>query len=172
MEPRFIIAQIVGFVAMAIGIVSFQFNSRKKILVIQVVMAMVWVLHFLILGVKTGMVLNIFGGLRFFVYSFKNEKWKKAWFVPVIFSLIFIACGILTYESWISLLPMTAMVIASFAMWMDNTKYLRYLNLPSSFLWLVYDFCSRSVAGSCNEAFCIISIIVAMFRFDRKKTDQ
>ena len=50
MENFFNPSQCVGFAAMILGIISYQFNDRKKLLIIQAVMGLLWTVSFYLLG--------------------------------------------------------------------------------------------------------------------------
>lgn len=168
-----ILIQCVGFAAMGMGIASYQFDKRKTLLLMQAFMGLTWSVHFLLLGEMTGAAMNIIGMVRAFIYSNRDKKWASFKVIPFIFSALFIISSIVTYDGWKSLLPMVAMVMASFVLWSENTGILRKLNIPCSLLWLVYDGMSSSWAGVANEVFVLGSIAVAMIRFDRKnKTEE
>ncbi|MCQ2463480.1 MAG: YgjV family protein [Clostridia bacterium] len=160
--------QCIGFAAMGMGIVSYQFNKRKTLLIIQAFMGLTWAVHFLLLKEMTGAAMNLIGMVRAFVYSNRDKKWACSKVIPFVFSASFITASVLTYDGWKSLLPMVAMVMASFVFWSENTGTLRRLNIPCSMLWLVYDAMSSSWAGVANEVFVLVSIAVAMVRFDRR----
>ena len=131
--------------------------------------SLVWTLHFGLLGAYSGMAMNLIGAARGFVYSKKGSapRWSYA-FGPYVFSVVSAGCCIATWESWLSLLPTVAMVVTSFGLWADNPKTVRRLNLPGSWLWLAYNLASLSWAGAITECFNTASIVIAMWRFDRK----
>ena len=165
----FYIAQAVGFVGMTLAFISFQQNKRERIAFLQMLSSLVWTLHFGLLGAYSGMAMNLIGAARGFVYSKKGSapRWSYA-FWPYVFSAVSAGCCIATWESWLSLLPTVAMVVTSFGLWADNPKTVRRLNLPGSWLWLAYNLASLSWAGAITECFNTASIVIAMWRFDRK----
>ena len=165
----FYIAQAVGFVGMTLAFSSFQQNKRERIAFLQMLSSLVWTLHFGLLGAYSGMAMNLIGAARGFVYSKKGSapRWSYA-FWPYVFSVVSAGCCIATWESWLSLLPTVAMVVTSFGLWADNPKTVRRLNLPGSWLWLAYNLASLSWAGAITECFNTASIVIAMWRFDRK----
>lgn len=167
-------SQCVGFVAMILGIISFQFNDRKKLLIMQALMGLLWTVSFFLLGKNgyTGAAMNLIGTARSFIYANKDKKWASHPIIPYIFSALFIVSGIWTYAKWTSILPIIAMVLLSFVFWSDNTGKVRKLNLPCNVLWLTYDALCLSWTGVITELFMMTSIIVAMVRFDRKKKEE
>ena len=169
-EHSFFIAQIIGFCAMAMAIISYQQRKRKHILTFQLICAALWALHFLTLGNMTACVVNGLSAVRCVVYFCKEkQKWAQHIVWPCLFFVASIAAGVLTWESAWSLLPMCGMMISTVGLWQNNPKVLRLQSLPVSVVWLVYDTVFQSYAGVCNEIFLIISVCLALYRLDYKK---
>lgn len=166
------IAQAVGFCGMLFAFLSFQQNKRERIALLQMVASMVWTLHFGLLTAWSGMAMNAIGIARGFVFSKKGTPWASKAYWPYLFSALSVACCLLTWESWTSILPTVAMVVSSFGLWADRPKTVRRLNLPGSWLWLIYNLINRSWAGFATECFNTASILIAMVRFDRKKAEK
>ena len=169
-QHSFIIAQIIGFCAMATAITSFQLRKRKSILIFQLICTALWTLHFLVLGNLTGCVLNGVQTVRCVVYYFKEtQKWAQNKLWLYLFLAAGVVVGVLTWENAWSLLPIVGMLISTVSLWMNNPKHIRLLNLPVSAVWLVYDIVCKSYAGVCNEIFLLVSVTMALFRLDYKK---
>ncbi len=164
------IAQAVGFVGMTLAFISFQQNKRERITFLQMLASVVWTVHFGMLGAWSGMAMNAIGIARGFVFSKKSAPWASKAFWPYAFSAVSVVCCLVTWENWTSLLPTVAMVVSTFGLWADKPKTVRRLNLPGSWLWLAYNFINRSWAGLATECFNTASILIAMFRYDRKKS--
>lgn len=158
--------QLIGFLAMAFGIGSFQAKKRVHIILIQSIASCLWVVQFALLGTFTGAALNLIAIFRGITYMFKGKykPFSGIW-MPIIFSSLFIAVGILTWEGPISLLPTFAMTVSSFALFITKEKAIRLLSLAVSPPWLVYDVLAGTIAGTLAEVFSLISIIIALIRF-------
>lgn len=165
---RNIIAQAIGFMAMASAIISFQQKERKRILIWQLICSALWSLHFFALANLTGAVINTIQTVRCVMFFFKeNHKWAQSRALPGVFLCLSVAAGILTWESVWDILPIIGMMISTIALWMTNPKHIRRLTIPVSVVWGIYDISAHSIAGICNEIFVIISILIAMYRYDR-----
>ena len=70
MEPIKIIAQIVGIVAMAFNILSYQGKKQKTIVTLQLFGSMLFSVNYLLLGATVGGILNIIGTVRAVVFFF------------------------------------------------------------------------------------------------------
>ncbi|MCH5197475.1 MAG: YgjV family protein [Oscillospiraceae bacterium] len=167
----FVLAQIFGFIAMGLAILTYQFNKQKTVNIMLMIVAAVWCVHYAFLGLITPIAMNFVNVVRAFVYSRREKKWASGNCIPIIFIAVSIILVIFTWESYWSLLPCVASVFASLANWQTDTKKLRALTVPVCVCWLIYNAVNGSIAGAANETFTLISIAVAFFRYDRKKND-
>jgi hypothetical protein len=168
-----IIAQVIGGVALLMAIISFQNNTKKGILIFQLLAGCLFAVHFLFLGAYTGAALNVVSVIRNIVYYQKQKHtWArhKGWLF--LFMAVSIAAGILTWEDIFSLFPILGMVLGSLGFWLDNPTYVRRVTFPVSPLWITYNIVKGSYAGIITEIFVMSSIIVGMIRFDRQKKEN
>ena len=178
MPHQALIAQILGIGGMTMNILSFLQKSQRKIIVIQFFGAALFFLNYLLLGSATGAMLNVAAVLRAIVYSNK-EKFhaeRKFWFYG--FSAAFVLIYTLTFAAFgkaptpanfaIEVLPVVSMVIATYAFSLKNAAQVRKLGLVYCPMWLVYNCFVLSIGGILCEIFSICSILVGMYRHDRK----
>ncbi|MCL2513764.1 MAG: YgjV family protein [Oscillospiraceae bacterium] len=162
-----IIAQAIGFIGTAFLVISYQQKKRRGIIVFQIFCSAFFALHFYLLGAYTGCAMNVLGGLRSTVYSYSEEKkWAKHNFWPVLFFIVFLAAGILTWKNIWSLLPTFAMCLSTISLWLRDPKKIRFLTSPTLPCWLVYNLMNKSIAGFITEIFTIISMATAIIRYD------
>ena len=166
-----IFVQLLGFGAMALGICSYQAKTRRGILLMQLSAAALWTSQFFFLGKYTGTALNLVLIVRNLVYMQKDKHaWVRSKYVPIITAAAFILCGIFTWEGFMSVFPTAAMVLSSISLYITEERKIRIISLFVSPLWLIYDAWSFSIGGTVSEIFTIISILIAMWRFRKKKT--
>ncbi len=158
------VAQIFGFVAMAIAISMYQFKKHRTILVLMSLCSFVWCLHFITLGLFTPVAMNFINVGRGIVYSFRDKKWAQNNIIPAVFIVLCAGSVILTWESVWSILPFIASIFATIANWQKNTRLLKYLSIPVCVCWFVYNIVNGSIAGTLNETFALASIIVYLVR--------
>ncbi|GHU75622.1 hypothetical protein AGMMS49992_19980 [Clostridia bacterium] len=162
---RLIIAQAVGFVGMALVFIAFQQNDRKKILLVQSVAAVTFVIHFMMLGGYTGAMMNAVEIARNLIFR-KNLSPKGKTISRWTFIALFAALGLMTWQNVFSLMPILAMGLSTYVFGMDKEKMIRRLSLPVSLLWLTYNVVTRSIPTVATEVFNITSVVIAMWRFD------
>lgn len=163
------IAQFIGFIAMALMILSFQKKTRREILMMQLVSEIFWVVHYGMIGAYTGMALNILGVVRCYVYAEReNKKGVNKSYVPFIFFFGSILMSLASWEGPRSLLPMAAVCITSFVLWFEKAHIVRVLSYPGCTCWLIFNLLSGSWAGVITEVFNLSSITVGIVRHDLK----
>ncbi len=166
------LGQIIGFVAMAIIVVSYQQKSHKNILTLQMISGLLFTVHYLMLGAYTGAVMNLLGAFRSLVYSNRRKKWASSVLWPTGFSVAFLISGILTWENIFSVFPLIAMLMSSIVLWIEQPKINRMLSLPTSGCWLIYNIKTLSYPGIITEIFVLSSIIIGILRLDIKRKNK
>ena len=159
---------------MVLAFISFQQNKSRGILLFQILANTAFVFHFIFLGAPEGAAMNLISLTRNFVFYQKDRHIKSAdnQFWLYMFTAVTIAAGIITWKSWLSLLPTIGMVLSGFALYSKNPRTNRLVFFPSSPLWLIYDILSHSIAGTITEIFSLISLIIAIVRFDILKKGE
>ena len=171
-DTKFIISQLIGFVAAALLLLSFQQRTHRRIVVMQACSGFLFAVQYFLLGAYEGMIGNVVGFTRSIAYSFRGRsKAVDHIACPVVFAILAGLGGIATYTSPASLLPMAAMMISSFVIWSPKTQQLRALTMPNSAMWLVYNVICSSYSGIVTEVLNLISIVIGLIRF-RKKGDS
>lgn len=160
-----VIAQIIGFFGLASHVASFQQKTRGRVLLFLMVGCCFWFIHFSLLGFYTAAVVNLILAIRSFVfYRFKNRD------NPLIlygFMMAFIIATILTWQGLISLLPLIACLLSTYAGWQMSAQRIRWFTLPVPLFWLVHNIFAGSIAAVIADTSVFISIIVGLWRHRR-----
>ena len=104
------VAQIIGFGVAAMNCISFQQNKRKRIIGCQIFAAVLFIIHYILLGAYTGAALNLIGLLRSVVFINNDKKWAKSPVWLVVFVIISAIGSVVTWVDWYSFLPAAAMI--------------------------------------------------------------
>lgn len=167
-----IVYQVIGFAGTGFMVVSYQQRKRENILRCHMCAGAAFALHYFLIGAYSGAISNLLSIGRSFVYSNRDKKWANSLIWPAFFEVLFFVSGALTWEGPISLLTMTAMALTSISLWIKDTRKVRLLTFPSSPMWLAYNIYNRSFACTLTEAFILISMIVAIVRYDILKIPE
>ena len=188
-----IFIQTLGFVAIAFNLIAVQFNTHAKIVAMKTVGSFLFGVQYFLLHAYTGVVMEVIGWIRNFIFMYVVKKNKPTRFWIVFFSCVTFGLGVttilLTWEKslesvkWltddfttatiltlgISVLSIIAKILSTVAYGINSAHKIRMLNLPSCSCWLVYNFIAYSLAGILNEIMCLISINIAEIRFRTPK---
>jgi len=162
-----LVAQGVGMFGLVFAIFSFQNNRRSLILLFLGMAQMFFIFHFALLGVWTAAAMNIVGSTRTFFFIFRGrKKWTDSNAIMFIFICLFLIAGVLSWQNWLSVLPIAAMIIETVGLWQKNTRRIRFIVFVPHPVWLVYNFIHGSYPGVLTEVFILVSLITGIIRFD------
>lgn len=166
-----IFVQAIGCVGMALIIFSFQCKNNKSFYICQLAGALVFSLHYFLLGAISAAVLNLIAVVRGLVLA-AGEKGRKPIYL-ILLTLAFVVATALSWQGPISLLPLVGQLTGMYAMWSHNGKVIRIAQFTIvSPPWLIYNILSGSIPGIICESFNIISTIVSICRFGLNGLDK
>ena len=167
-----IVIQAIGFLGLAVSVLSFQPKSYQAVIWLRVISEIIFAVQYFLLGAYTGMATNILSAVTNSVYRELVKRNKSTKICRVVFAFLFVITGILTWQGVISLLVILAKVLSSVANGLGKAKTIRYMNLGIMMLWNVHDIIVFSIAGVLSNMATIVSILIAIFRNDRKNGKQ
>lgn len=172
--PQIIIGQILGIVAPIVTFISYQVNSKNKLLILQTVATATICLSYLLLGGDSGFALNIVCTIRNLTFFFLDPKSKANRIAAVVLALAMGAMGLLSWEGPISLIMMGALMANTIFMSFGDPQLLRKSVIGTSSLILTYNLLMAhpTIGGIMNESIAIVASIVGIAVFARKKRKQ
>ncbi len=178
MDPIEIIAQLIGIVALIFNVISYQQKDAKKVFLLQMIGGALFCINYFMIKAIIGAVLNIVAVIRAVVY-YNGEKIKSnSWVYFSLFSFAYILSYLLTftvfkveftlYNALIELLPVIAMISLNIGFKIGSSKAIRKMGFIASPCWLSYNILNFAIGGIICEAISLVSIIIGVFRHDRK----
>ncbi len=166
-----IIGQIFGILAMVFSILTWQMGSHKKMMVMQIICASAFVVHYLLIGAYTGAVVNGVAVVRNVIFYHRDKKCFSGNIWVVLFALFMAVGGTLSgyREGWISLFMIVGMVVNTLSLSCTEPQKARKIILIASPLMLVYNILTLSIGGIINETLSEISTVIALVRTAKKK---
>lgn len=161
-----IIIQVIGFLGMGANVLSFQFKKHKHILLFRTINEGLFILQYFLLGAFSGAFLNFVGLFRNVIFSNRVEKGKSNKLYIIIFSVLFTAFGILTFDGFKSVMLILAKVLSTVAYGNKNTTVIRTVSFLTHVSYLFYNIAVFSLAGALSDGFLLVSLIIAIARFD------
>ncbi len=173
-----IIAQTVGIIAMIFNILSYQGKKQKTVIALQLIGATLFSVNYLLLGAAVGGILNILATIRAVIFLFKDKLRADgiSWFIAFIASYVLVYILNFTvfgkeptaFNLIIEILPVIGMLAINIGFRLKNSADIRKFGLISSPAWLIYNIAAGSWGAILCEVFTLISILVGMFRHDKK----
>lgn len=96
MELSVIAGQIIGFVAVVLGFVSFQMRTQKQLLVVQTATTIAFCIHYYLIGATSGLMLNLLGIARNLAYYHKDRPLFSGRKCPVFLAVVMGVVGLLS----------------------------------------------------------------------------
>ncbi len=169
------LAQVVGLLAVALFLLSYQQKKRKNIIIMNALSRILYIVQYIMLGAFSGAVLDVLGTVSSVVAEKKHTPFIKRHtkLIVILLNISIIIGGLLLYENIFSLLPIFGVLFHTGAFWLDKEKTVRRLSLIGSPFWLVYNLASGAYGSAIGDMLSIVSIVIAIIRYDViKKTEK
>ena len=169
-----IIATIVGGIAAAIYVASYQCKKRNWILFLGALSRVLFILQYVLLGAFSGAVLDLIAILAALIAGKKGHPTVKKLLVPIIVLIhaAILVASILLYQSWYDIFVLLAATFCVGALWFSRERTIRAVSLCSSPCWLVYNLSSKAYFSAVSDTFAILSLLVAIWRYDIRKKEK
>ena len=148
----FLVSQFIGFEALILLLISYRKKEIDKILMVQSISSLLYVVHYLLLGAYSGFLVCSLDFIRDYMY-YKTDKDK---IIFLYLSLFYIAIGILNYSKIIDLLPMIASEVDGYIL-LKHQKVILVGSIFCSIIWIFYDLSYKSYIGIITSLIIIIS---------------
>lgn len=170
-----ILAQIIGFIAVIIFLLSYQQKKRANIILFNVTSRVLYIIQYLLLGAFSGAILDVLGALSSIIAGKKHTEFIKKHKTAVIVSVntVIVAAGVtiaVINKSWLDLFSLTGVLFHTCAFWLDDEKIIRRVSLLGSPFWFIYNFCSNAYGSSVGDLLTVGSILIAMYRHRDSKS--
>lgn len=168
MDIPYIIGQIIGVLAMATFLISYQCAESEKMLKLQCLAVLEMCVHYLLIGATSGLVLNVVCLLRNLCYSNRDKKFFSWKGLPICFAVAIGGIGLLSWEDYYSIFIVAGLVINTLCLAITDTQKVRYSILVSCPLIFIYDVFVFSIGGMANEALSFLSALIGIVRLRKK----
>ena len=172
-----IAAQIIGFVAVGLYLLSFQLKKRTHIVWVTFASNTFYVLQYLLLGAFSGAIMDVLSTIASFLAAKKHSPRFKthARFIAALSMAFIVIVGLgiaIVRRSLIELIPVAGALFSTISLWCDDEQTLRKFGLCSAPFWLVYNFISKAYGPTLGSLLAMISIIVSLIRYRKNKKIQ
>ncbi len=168
---QFILAQILGLLALSITVITIQFRSKKKILLFMCLSNAIIIIQYALLDATTGAVIGVVNTMRCVVFFLCESKNKNpSFFLLLFFESLTITAGLLTWNNIWDLLPIISTLIFTYGLWQNNIRILKISSAIMCIGWITYEIIIKAYV-SAIKSFCeFIASIIAIYKL--KQTDK
>lgn len=160
--------QIFGFAATAATVLSYQSNTRKRMMITQSIATVFTCISYLLLGADSGFVLNIVCLVRNVSFAVLKPGSVGMKVLTPILTLSMLVFGLFSWQGPISLLIMLGLAINTVFLSLGKPQVLRYSILLTCTMILIYNIAVFSMGGILNEGFAIVSSVIGILRYRKK----
>lgn len=167
----YILAQIIGILAVATYLLSYQLKRRKHIVLVNAISSILYVLQYIMLGAFEGAAIDILSAISTLTAHKKDKSFiaKHVKAIVVFMNLSILAAGLCLYKNIFSLFPIAGAILQTSAFWITDEKRIRQVSLLGTPFWFIYNLVSRAYGSTLGTALSMVSLLVAMYRYDIKK---
>lgn len=164
----YITAQIVGIIAVATFLISYQLKKRSHIIAVNATSSVLYVLQYILLGAFEGAAIDVLSTVATVTAHRKHTKFisKYQTAIIIILNLAFVVAGLRLYKNVFSLFPIIGAMLQTSAFWISNETKIRCVSFLGAPFWLVYNFVSQAYGATIGSALSIVSIGLAIYRYD------
>lgn len=157
--------QIFGWTAAVLTFLSYQCKEHKKLIIVQILSSLSICISYLLLGAWAGMVLNVVCILRNLIIYHKKVKVFSYSFWPYVLTLTMGIMGIFSWQGYMSLLIVVALMVNTMFLYFPNVQNLRKSIVITSTMVLIYNAYYAVWGGVANELIAISSAIIGIYRY-------
>lgn len=162
------VGQILSIVAVFMGFLSFQMKTPRGVLILQLITALIFSAHYLLIDAISAAGLNLMSSIQCICYYFRDKREKKGFAITILFSVLIIVSSILTWDGWYTLFIMAGLLVLNIG-FAFSAQTIRKMNLIKSPLCLCYNLCVLSIGGIVYELATLISSIIAIIKTRKQK---
>lgn len=162
----FWIAQIIGGIAVPIGIMRFQFKKRKTFMLCGSLVAFLVTVQFFLLGAFSATVMAGLTIMTNAISGFRGEQmpWVARASIGLIACLAMWLFSSSFLTHWWSWMPMLSFFLGRLAETFINQKPMRLTFVLASLNWLIYGFLTGSFATMALEGSNVFSNLLGLWR--------
>ena len=170
----FLILNAFGVIALICKASEFQVKSRKIIFTLATLSVTCWMIYFLLQGDFASSLVSLVGVVQLLIFSQRGKKkWADSilWLIGLL--IIQVIFAVMSYKVWFDLFSITAGILTTIAYYVSNRRTYRYLSAILISLWVCNSISKVYVLALINDLIALVSILVAIVRFEiLKKTQQ
>lgn len=176
LTTTYIISQVLTVIAYIFIGATYQVKKRKAILILNVLSQIGFGIAYILLQAWSGLAMTVVALIRNFIFIIdENKNGKRSNIgktditILVIVLLICILSAIFTYDGFLSILPIIATMLYTYAICQKNVKIYKLLGIPIETLWILYNIYIMSIVAIILETIMLLNCIIGYLREIKEK---
>lgn len=167
---NYYVAQVFGIIAILIVGYSYQQKKKNKYLILQLMANVCFILQFLFLDAYSGMYSSLISLVRTICFYFDEKKNNKIHLsYLLIFQVLIIICGILTYETILSIIPIIIASTYGIGMYVKDLRVTYSITTVNTIGWIFYNFTVKAHANFVGNIIELLFSIIGLIRMIKYK---
>ena len=163
-------AQVLSLVAVIVFIISVSAPTKKQILYLQAISNIFYSASYFLLNLPTTALMNGVSAVRCFVFYKYTKNNKQIPFIYlIIFILLVLILGIISYQGISSLIPITITIIYFISTYIKKEKYTRLALIICAIIWLIYNYNFSAYIAMIGNTFERITGFIALHKYNNKE---
>ncbi len=169
----FIVAQFFGILVIIANVLSMQMKNKKQIIFMFILANLFSAINFILLQSYSGAIICSFAIIQTLINKiFENKEQKVPKMVILIYIVISIILGAITFNGFIDIIPIICSILYTMSIIQDKERNIRKISLLNIILWIIYDVVCQAYTAAISDLFMTISTLVGMYRLDYRKNDK
>ena len=169
---NFVLIQVLGIITLILFVISMQLRKKESFLMLQTIGTVLFVIQYILTGKITGAVLFTIAVVRGLVYFYyKKKNLKPSVIVLIIFQAAVFIGAFLTWQNFLSIIPLISSAARTWGTWQDDMKWARRTSLLGQTCMIIYNLTGSPpmLTGALTEFCNCTSSLIAIWRYDIKK---
>jgi|SRR5574344_963193 hypothetical protein len=165
--------QLIGVVALIFWVISIQTKNKTKLLKLQNVANLFYAIQYAFLGAFSATGMNCISLLKGIVFLKSEKSQKQSSKIQLtIFSGLIIAIGIITFQTWYSIIPIIITLAYTYSTWQKNATIIRITFLVAAIGWIIFNTIVGAYSPLIGNFIEVVSGITAIVKFDILKKGE
>lgn len=163
----------IGVLAILLQFLTFQMESRKKILFWATLSKFGWLSYFVFQGDFISGLPNIIAVMSNIVFGYRGKyRWAESRWWLVFFLVFTGASSLLTFQTWKDIFPLGACLLSLVSFFMIDENKLRKLSFITLCVFLCNSTSKGYIVSFIADITGLLSIILAMIRYKKKANEK
>lgn len=169
-----ILAEILGFIALALISFSYQKKVKSKFLLLQILANVFYGLQYLVLGAYSAVCMDIISLVRTNTfYSYEEEGKKVPLTVLVLIEIGIALIGVFTFNGKLySLTPVIIGMVYSIAMWQKDLRITYFTAALTCLAWIYYNFTIGAYVATLASLIELFASVIGFLKITFKNNSR